>query len=111
VVSVAAMTIATDEQFDRNQAVVAGVRGVASETGATLSQVALAWLRVRGTELGLPVVPIPGTRRAARVDENVASLDVHLDEGRLKLLDDLAGGVVGQRCDHQDPNGVSDTRE
>ena len=97
--------------FDRNQAVVEGVRGVAAEVGATPAQVALAWLRLKGEELGLPVVPIPGTRRAARVDENVASLGVALDAGRRKLLDDLAGAVVGPRSDHSDPNWVSDTRE
>jgi len=99
------------EAFDRNQAVVEAVRGVAAEVGATPAQIALAWLRLRGEELGLPVVPIPGTRRAARVDENVASLGVTLDAGQRKLLDDLAGAVVGPRSDHQDPNWVSDTRE
>ncbi|MGW4943666.1 aldo/keto reductase [Actinoplanes sp. NPDC004185] len=97
--------------FDRNQAVVDGVRGVAGEVGATPAQVALAWLRLRGEQLGLPVVPIPGTRRAARVDENVASLGVQLDPARLGLLDELAGAVVGPRSDHSDPNWVSDTRE
>jgi aryl-alcohol dehydrogenase-like predicted oxidoreductase len=99
------------EAFDRNQAVVEAVRGVAAEVGATPAQIALAWLRLRGEELGLPVVPIPGTRRAARVDENVASLGVTLDAGQRKLLDDLAGAVVGPRSDHRDPNWVSDTRE
>jgi aryl-alcohol dehydrogenase-like predicted oxidoreductase len=97
--------------FDRNQAVVEGVRGVAAEVGATPAQVALAWLRTRGEKLGLPVVPIPGTRRAARVDENVASLGVRLDAGHRKLLDELAGAVVGPRSDHSDPNWVSATRE
>ena len=97
--------------FDRNQAVVEGVRGVAAEVGATPAQVALAWLRIRGEQLGLPVVPIPGTRRAARVDENVGSLGVQLDPARLALLDELAGAVVGPRSDHSDPNWVSTTRE
>jgi aryl-alcohol dehydrogenase-like predicted oxidoreductase len=105
------LTRFSGDAFDANQAIVAGVRGVASEVGATPAQVALAWLRLRGEELGLPVVPIPGTRRAARVDENVASLDVELDAGQRKLLDDLAGGVVGRRSAHTDPNWVSDTRE
>jgi aryl-alcohol dehydrogenase-like predicted oxidoreductase len=107
----AGLTRFTGTAFDRNQAVVEGVRGVAAEIGATPAQVALAWLRARGEELGLPVVPIPGTRRAARVDENVASLGVALDAGQRKLLDDLAGVVIGPRSDHGDPNWVSDTRE
>lgn len=105
------LTRFTGDAYDRNQAVVAGVRGVAAEVGATPAQVALAWLRLKGTELGLPVVPIPGTRRAARVDENVASLGVALDPAQRGLLDDLAGAVVGPRSDHRDPNWVSATRE
>jgi aryl-alcohol dehydrogenase-like predicted oxidoreductase len=105
------MTRFAGAAFDANQAVVRAVRGVASEVGATPAQVALAWLRYRGEELGLPVVPIPGTRRAARVDENAGSLDVVLDPGQLKLLDELAGVVVGPRSPNRDPNWVSDTRE
>jgi aryl-alcohol dehydrogenase-like predicted oxidoreductase len=98
--------------FDRNQAVVRAIQGIAAELRATPAQVALAWLRVRGGQLGLPVVPIPGTRRAARVDENIGSLDVALDAERMGLLDELALGVVGGRSDNrEDPDWVSDTRE
>jgi aryl-alcohol dehydrogenase-like predicted oxidoreductase len=107
----AGMTRFAGAAFDANQAVVRAVRGIAAEAGATPAQVALAWLRYRGEDLGLPVAPIPGTRRAARVDENAGSLDVVLDPGQLKLLDELAGAVVGPRSDHRDPNWVSDTRE
>ena len=39
------------------------------------AQVALAWLRYRADALGVAAVPIPGTRRAARVEENLGSLD------------------------------------
>jgi aryl-alcohol dehydrogenase-like predicted oxidoreductase len=105
------LTRFSGEAFSRNQAIVDAVRGVAFEVGATPAQIALAWLRYRGDELGLAVVPIPGTRRAARVSENAGSLGVELDVGQLKLLDDLAGVVVGPRSDHGDPNWVSDTRE
>lgn len=97
--------------FETNQAVVAAVRGIAVEAGATPAQVALAWLRRRGEQLGLPVVPIPGTRRQARVDENVASLSLELSEEAMTILGTLADRVVGQRSDHSDPDWVSDTRE
>ncbi|MFC9649279.1 MULTISPECIES: aldo/keto reductase [unclassified Streptomyces] len=99
------------DAFDRNQAVVRAVQGLAAELGATPAQVALAWLRAQGQRFGLPVVPIPGTRRAARVDENIGSLDVVLDVEQLGLLSGLAAGVVGRRSDNDDPNWVSDTRE
>ncbi|MDO9458339.1 aldo/keto reductase [Nocardioides sp.] len=96
---------------DANLALVEVVRGIATELGATPAQVALAWLRHRGGELGLPVVPIPGTRRPARVDENLGSLDVVLDEEAMRVLGGLADAVVGARSDQDDPDWVSDTRE
>jgi len=97
--------------FEANQALVAVVRGIARERGATAAQVALAWLRQRGEALGLPVVPIPGSRRATRVDENLASLGLALDAEALAALDELAGRVVGARSDQSNPDWVSDTRE
>jgi aryl-alcohol dehydrogenase-like predicted oxidoreductase len=96
---------------DANLAVVDVVRGVAQELDATPAQVALAWLRHRGAELGLGVVPIPGTRRAARVDENVGSLDLTLPDEAISVLGGLADQVVGPRSDHSNPDWVSDTRE
>ncbi|GAB6937903.1 aldo/keto reductase [Isoptericola variabilis] len=97
--------------FEANQALVAVVRGIAHERGATPAQVALAWLRQQGEALGLPVVPIPGSRRATRVDENLASLGLALDAEALAALDELAGRVVGARSDQSNPDWVSDTRE
>lgn len=97
--------------FDANQAVVSAVRGVAAELDATPAQVALAWLRQRGDELGLPVVPIPGTRRPTRVDENLGSLSLHLDDEAMSVLGSLADQVIGQRSDQSNPDWVSDTRE
>jgi aryl-alcohol dehydrogenase-like predicted oxidoreductase len=69
--------------MDANLAVVDVVISVADEQGATGAQVALAWLRHRGEKFGVASVPIPGTRRAARVDENVASLAVMLTPEQL----------------------------
>ena len=94
-----------------NLALVAVLRRIAAERGATPSQVALAWLRHRGTELGLPVVAIPGTRQAARVEENLGSLEVNLDAEAMQALGRLADTVIGRRSDHDSPDWVSDTRE
>jgi len=99
------------DAFDANQAIVAIVRGIAHENKATPAQVALAWLRRRGTQLGLPVVSIPGTRRSSRVDENVRSLLLDLDDEAMSTLNTLAANVVGRRSSESDPDWVSDTRE
>ncbi len=66
--------------FERNLDAVAQLTRLAETKGATVSQLALAWLLAQGED----IVPIPGTRSAARVAENVGAADVALAE------DDLA---------------------
>ncbi len=83
--------------LDANLAVVELVRSVATEQGATPAQVALAWLRYRADALGVASVPIPGTRRAARVEENLGSLSVTLTPEQLDTLDAAGSSVTGNR--------------
>jgi aryl-alcohol dehydrogenase-like predicted oxidoreductase len=71
--------------------------------------VALAWLFEQGRRLGLPVVPIPGTRRAQRIDENLGALDLTLGAAQLEVLDGAASAVVGSRS--ANPTWVSQGRE
>jgi aryl-alcohol dehydrogenase-like predicted oxidoreductase len=86
-----------DGALEANLAVVDVIRAVADEREATPAQVALAWLRYRADELGVAAVPIPGTRRAARVEENFNSLDVALTDGQLAALDAAGAAVSGHR--------------
>ena len=67
--------------LDANQAWWTAVRSVAAVLEATPAQVALAWLLAHGKRLGLPVVPIPGTRKAHRIDENLGALALELSAG------------------------------
>lgn len=97
------------DAFEANLAVVDAVATVADAVGATPAQVALAWLRHRAEALGVSSVPIPGTRRATRVAENLASLDVTLTADQIAALDGAGAAVVGQRSG--DPNWVSAGRE
>jgi aryl-alcohol dehydrogenase-like predicted oxidoreductase len=83
--------------LDANLAVVDVVASVAEAVGATAAQVALAWLRYRAESLGVASVPIPGTRRAARVEENLGSLSVKLDADQITALDAAADVVSGNR--------------
>lgn len=100
------------EHFDANQQVVAEVTAVAEEVGATPAQIALAWLFAKGDSFGLPVVPIPGTRRLARVEENAAATGVQLDEQQLARLD-AAGELVagGRNFDFSSDDWISSGRE
>jgi len=75
-----------------NARIVAGVQQVADALGATAAQVALAWLLAQGPS----VVPIPGTRRPERVDENAAAALITLSPSDLAALDALPP-AVGER--------------
>jgi aryl-alcohol dehydrogenase-like predicted oxidoreductase len=81
------------ENAARNAALVETVKSVAGKHGATPAQIALAWVLSRGEDL----VPIPGTTKPARVEENAGALRVRLDEDDLRQLDGIAERVAGDR--------------
>jgi aryl-alcohol dehydrogenase-like predicted oxidoreductase len=80
-----------------NQAIADAVRDVADARGVTPAQVALAWVHGQGERLGLPVAPIPGTKRVKWLEQNVAALDIKLTAEELVVLDPLGDQVVGAR--------------
>ncbi|HEY3631855.1 MAG TPA: aldo/keto reductase [Jatrophihabitantaceae bacterium] len=82
---------------DANQAVADAVRAVAQRKGVAPAQVAIAWVYAQSERLGVPVAPIPGTKRIKWLEQNVAALDVVLDADDLAALDPLAAQVVGAR--------------
>ncbi len=80
-----------------NLAIVEAVRDVADAKGAAPAQIALAWVYAQAERLGVPVVPIPGTKRVKWLEQNVAALDIELSADELAVLDPLAQQVVGAR--------------
>jgi aryl-alcohol dehydrogenase-like predicted oxidoreductase len=82
----------TAANFQRNLGIVAEVRAVAAEAGATPAQVALAWLLAQGDD----IAPIPGTKRVARVEENTAADRVALSAAQVGRLNNLAP-AAGER--------------
>jgi aryl-alcohol dehydrogenase-like predicted oxidoreductase len=83
------------ENFRRNLELVDRVRELADAKQVTAAQLALAWVLAQGDDL----VPIPGTTRAERVEENIGALDVELSEEDLRSLDEIApvGAAAGER--------------
>ena len=83
------------ENFARNLALVAKVRELAQQQGCTPAQLALAWVLSRWQH----IVPIPGTRRKANLDENLGALTVRLGAAELAALDAVfaPGAVAGPR--------------
>jgi len=63
--------------------IVTAVKNVSNETGRSMAQVALAWLRYRP----VPVIPIIGARTLSQFQDNLASIDLTLSASQLKTLD------------------------
>jgi aryl-alcohol dehydrogenase-like predicted oxidoreductase len=84
-----------EQNFDRNRALVAKIEAVAAEKSCTPSQVTLAWLLAQGPD----VVAIPGTRYAARLDENIGALTVKLSPQDVARISTAvpAGAAAGTR--------------
>ncbi len=70
------------ENFDQNRALVAKIEKFAKDKGCTPSQLTLAWLLAQGQD----VVAIPGTRYAARFDENLGALNVSLAPAEIAAI-------------------------
>jgi len=100
------------EHFAANQRVVALVRSIGQELTATPAQVVLAWLWAQGEALGLPVVPIPGTRSPQRMTENAEALQIRLSADQKSRLDKAAELAQGRRNISFTPKGwISADRE
>ena len=83
------------ENLARNLDLVDEVHALAEEKGCTPGQLALAWVLARGDD----VVPIPGTKRRAHLEENVAALEVELTDEDLGRLEGAfpPGAAAGDR--------------
>ena len=84
-----------EENFTRNLAMVAAVRGVADAHGVSPARIALAWLLAQGDD----IVPIPGSKRRVTLEDSMAAVDVTLSADDLATLDAAAprGGTAGPR--------------
>jgi aryl-alcohol dehydrogenase-like predicted oxidoreductase len=81
------------ENFQRNLDLVARVTALAQRKGCTPAQLAIAWLLSRGGD----IVPIPGSTRADRVEENAAAAQIQLSSEEIGQLDDVGMAVAGDR--------------
>jgi aryl-alcohol dehydrogenase-like predicted oxidoreductase len=83
------------ENLERNLELVAVVEEIAAGRRATPAQVALAWVLSRGEH----IVPIPGTKRVAYLEENLGALEVELTEEDLQRLAEALPEAAGARYD------------
>jgi aryl-alcohol dehydrogenase-like predicted oxidoreductase len=87
----------TGENFSRNLRLADQVQAVADDAGATSAQVALAWLLAQGDD----IVPIPGTKRVGRVEENAAAEAVTLTSEQIATLTALPVAEGGHHTEAQ----------
>ena len=83
------------QHLEANLALVAKLREMAAEKKVQPAQLALAWVLARGED----IIPIPGTKRAARVDENMAAATIQLSEGDMAMIEEAMppGAGAGNR--------------
>jgi aryl-alcohol dehydrogenase-like predicted oxidoreductase len=97
----------TGDNAARNAALLAPVHAIAAAHGATAAQVALAWVQQRAEVHGLNVVPIPGTRKRTRLEENTAATALRLSADELAQLEPIAGQVAGDRYPDMSNTGTA----
>ncbi|MEO7992847.1 MAG: aldo/keto reductase [bacterium] len=89
-----------DENLDQNLALVETLRSIATPLGATVAQLAIAWVLSRGAD----IIPLIGARRRDRLTEALGALDLQLSPADLAQIDAAIppGAVAGTRYDaHQ----------
>ncbi|OBB89926.1 aldo/keto reductase [Mycobacterium sp. 852002-30065_SCH5024008] len=86
-----------DENFQHNLKSADELRSISADVGATPAQVALAWLLAKGSD----IVPIPGTKRVTRLEENVSADAVELTPDQLSRLDRLTPPQGGHHAEAQ----------
>jgi len=92
----------SEENFGENLKIVDAIRAVADRHGVSLAQVALAWLLAQGDD----IVPIPGVKRRATLEDSAAAVDLELSAKDLEALE-AARVVAGQRYS---PEGMKRVR-
>jgi len=92
------------DNFAKNRALVERLEVVAEEKGCTPAQLALAWLAAQGAD----VIPIPGTKQIARLEENLGALDVHLTPADIDRISAAIpiGAAAGTRYPEGGMRGV-----
>jgi aryl-alcohol dehydrogenase-like predicted oxidoreductase len=93
-----------DENFQKNRALVERVEAIAADKRCTVAQLCLAWLLAQGPD----VIPIPGTKRIERLQENLGALQVRLTPEEAKTVSEVipVGAAAGTRYPEGGMKGV-----
>jgi aryl-alcohol dehydrogenase-like predicted oxidoreductase len=92
------------DNFAKNRALVERIEAIAKEKGCTPAQLALAWLLAQGPD----VIPIPGTKQIARLEENLGAMRAHLTSAEIDRISAAIpiGAAAGTRYPEGGMRGV-----
>lgn len=92
------------ENFDRNAALVRELNAIAASRGVSSPQLALAWILSKHPY----AVPIPGTRKFERLEENLGAIELKLESEIIDRLEALfpAGAIHGERYTEEGMVGI-----
>jgi aryl-alcohol dehydrogenase-like predicted oxidoreductase len=84
-----------DGALEKNLSLVDQLKEIADDKGVSLAQIALAWVLAKGDD----IIPIPGTKKIARLEENIGALDVNLSRDEIAAIERAvpADAVAGAR--------------
>jgi aryl-alcohol dehydrogenase-like predicted oxidoreductase len=93
----------TGANLKANLKLAAKIKEIAAEKGVTPAQLAIAWVLARGEDL----VPIPGTKRRAYLEQNAGAVDVELTRDELRRIDAELPEAAGERYDEAGMRAVN----
>lgn len=93
----------TEENFERNRALLDKIREIAAEKDATPAQLALAWVLAQGDD----IVPIPGTKRRKYLDDNAGAVGITLSADDLARIDAELPEASGSRYTEAGMRGLN----
>eukprot|EP00634_Sargassococcus_sp_CCMP2135_P011705 CAMPEP_0198657608 /NCGR_PEP_ID=MMETSP1467-20131203/17598_1 /TAXON_ID=1462469 /ORGANISM="unid. sp., Strain CCMP2135" /LENGTH=317 /DNA_ID=CAMNT_0044393809 /DNA_START=1 /DNA_END=954 /DNA_ORIENTATION=+ len=85
------------ENLKKNNELISKVAEIAKKYDCTAAQLSLAWLFFKAKQLGVAVVPIPGTTNLTNLADNLAATDIALSDDDMTLLEGIADQVAGDR--------------
>ena len=87
------------ENVDKNLALVEALRIIANVKGASVAQIAIAWVAAQGNNHGGDIVPLVGSRRRSQLDEALGAIDVTLTSADLSAIEQAIpkGAAAGSR--------------
>lgn len=97
----------SEENIEKNLAVIDKISDIAKTKGIATAQLALAWVLAQGDD----IFAIPGTKQVHRLEENLGSLSVSLSEEEERSIRKLAQDVVGGRFQNMTGYAFADTPE